>query len=379
MPKQIRVNIRTRVNNADIRQETRDGRQVIIVPSKTLPDNIVMNGGLYPADEIASSFHSLEGTLAPVGHPMVNGQYVSALHPEALTGEYQPFARNENVRRQNGVVLLDKVIDVANAEKSEKGQRVIAAINEKKPIHTSTGIMLEREPVQNADGHDWIARNMCFDHDCILLDQPGAATPEQGVGMMVNAEGQPVEIDVINAELTDDLMQSFENIEENEHNTGLIANLMKAFRSVLQSEQATGLLTSNCNGEDTMTPEQHKELMDAINSLKQPVVNAEDQAKATGAAIAEAVKPLVDAVNALQADKVAAAEAEKAALVDAVVNANVLDKVTAESMTVNQLKPLAEKFGKPGAAAGINGAFQPNNGSKSQWDDYDMNANLEDK
>ncbi len=31
---------------------------------------------------------------------------------------------------------------------------------------------------------------MQFDHIAILLDEPGAGTPEEGVGLFVNADGQ---------------------------------------------------------------------------------------------------------------------------------------------------------------------------------------------
>jgi len=51
------------------------------------------------------------------------------------------------------------------------------------------------EPRTNAAGQEytWIARNMVFDHDAILLDTVGAAQPHQGVGMAVNNEGHDVE------------------------------------------------------------------------------------------------------------------------------------------------------------------------------------------
>lgn len=39
----VRVNIRTLANAGAIRREKRNGRDVVIVPSATLPDNIVMN------------------------------------------------------------------------------------------------------------------------------------------------------------------------------------------------------------------------------------------------------------------------------------------------------------------------------------------------
>ena len=63
---QIRANIRTAVNSAKIRREKRNGRDVIIVPSATLPDNIIMNRIMYPADVIEAGYKTLERTPAPL-------------------------------------------------------------------------------------------------------------------------------------------------------------------------------------------------------------------------------------------------------------------------------------------------------------------------
>lgn len=137
---QVRVNIRTLANSAAIRREKRNGRDVIIVPSATLPDDVVMNDILYPAAEIAKSFKSLERTPAPLGHPSVNGKFLSARDPEGLNQGWIG-AWNENVRQEGGRVLLDKVIDVAVANQSEGGKRVLAAIEAGDPVHTSTGLL----------------------------------------------------------------------------------------------------------------------------------------------------------------------------------------------------------------------------------------------
>ena len=183
----IRVNLRTIVNNADIRTVNEDGREYLVIPSYTLPDNVVMNGGLYPKAEIDASYLSLEDTPAPVGHPMAGGKYISAFHPKA-TNAYYAGAYNRNVRREGNRVYLEKWVDTEFAKNSIRGRELLDAVAAKQPIHTSTGIMLEREPATNGDGYDWIARNMKFDHDAILINETGAATPEQGVGLMVNVE-----------------------------------------------------------------------------------------------------------------------------------------------------------------------------------------------
>ena len=80
----MQVNVTTRVNSQSIRRVVHNGRDHLILPSYTLPANVVMNGGLYSASEIDAHYAGLEGTLAPLGHPQVNGQFVSALSPEGL-------------------------------------------------------------------------------------------------------------------------------------------------------------------------------------------------------------------------------------------------------------------------------------------------------
>ena len=83
MSKQVRVNIRAAVNAAKIRTEKRNGREVMVIPSATLPDGVVMNGIRYGAEAIAASFKTLDRTLAPLGHPVgADGGFLSAKDPE---------------------------------------------------------------------------------------------------------------------------------------------------------------------------------------------------------------------------------------------------------------------------------------------------------
>jgi len=180
-----RVNVRVSVNAASIRREQHNGREHIVVPSFTLPDGVVMNNGLYPKEEIDKAYKGLEGTLAPLSHPMVDGDYVSARQPEAINA-YHVGAWNRNVERVGHRVSIEKWIDVEFAKNTEGGRALLDAIDKGEPIHTSTGIFLDREMTPNADGYGWIARNMVFDHDALLLNETGAATPSDGVGMMVN-------------------------------------------------------------------------------------------------------------------------------------------------------------------------------------------------
>src|SRR5690606_1127908 len=96
-------------------------------------------------------------------------------------------AWNKNVRRTNGRVFVDKVIDVATANQLDGGKAVLEAIDKGEPIHSSTGLYCMLTAVQNDAEVDWEASDIVFDHDAILLGEEGAATPAQGVGLLVNA------------------------------------------------------------------------------------------------------------------------------------------------------------------------------------------------
>jgi hypothetical protein len=205
-PSRVMIQCRTVVNRDAVRRESIDGVEHIIISSATLPDNIVMNGILYPAEEIANSFESLELTLAPVEHPTINGQFISANDPRAIH-DFHAGAFNRNVRRENGRVHIDKFINVAEALKTDRGKRLLDRIEEletnadPRPIHTSVGVFLLPEeldePQTNDDGEEFtsIARGMVFDHDAILLDSVGAAQPHQGVGIAVNQQGEECRVD----------------------------------------------------------------------------------------------------------------------------------------------------------------------------------------
>lgn len=184
------------VNKAAIRTEMVNNRLHLVIPSYTLPDNVVMNGGLYPHAEIEANYMQLENTLAPLGHPVVNGKHVSAKDPEAIAA-FHVGAFNRNVQRRGNRIYAEKFLDVEYAANSAKGRQVLEAIGydpetqtltpTQTPIHTSVAAYVARELAPNAQGYQWVARISQIDHDAILIGEPGAATPEQGVGLLVNA------------------------------------------------------------------------------------------------------------------------------------------------------------------------------------------------
>ena len=371
----VRVNVRSTANAKKAKREKRNGRDVIVIPSATMPDDVVMNGIMYPADEIEASYQTLNRTPAPLGHPMINGKFVSARDPEGINLGYVG-AWNENPRRENGRVHIDKVIDVEVASRSEGGKAVLAAIDKEQPIHTSTGILMDMEAV-NDDEADYkhVARNMLFDHDAILLDEEGAATPEMGVGIFVNSKGVAEEIQVINSSLTDMLDQEIdfaghrlvEALTRRQH-----ASMWERIKSAVMEAVAGSEREPSDNQEQddmTVSKEQFDELSAKVNALSEAQAS---MGETVANAVKEAVKPLVDAQAEMQANQQAKEEAERADLVAKIVKANLLDEDSAKELTLNAARALAKKA-EPGKAAALNGSFAPNN-SNDDWADYDPNA-----
>lgn len=198
------------INASNVSTTTINGQEHYVIRGAVpIVDDIVMNGGLYPAEEINNSYLTMERKLMPLGHPMVNGKYVSANDPQAVN-DYYAGAWAQNVSKASDKVVMDVYVNKAVAEAKPDGKRLIQRLddmitgNNAEPIHVSTGLLLNKEQKageSKGKKHSWVAHNMQFDHIAILLDEPGAGTPEEGVGMFVNADGQ--EGDVETASITE--------------------------------------------------------------------------------------------------------------------------------------------------------------------------------
>lgn len=375
MAKQVRINVRTN-SVGKPREETRNGRKVVVVSSATMPDNIVMNDIRYPGEEIAKSFTSLNRTPAPLGHPKVNGVYVTARDPEAINMNHVG-AWNENVRRDGGRVFLDKVIDVEVANRTEAGRGLMAAINEGKPIHTSTGLLANLEDAPENSGAKYVAKDITFDHDAILLNEPGAATPEQGVGMFVNSSGEKVE--VVNSVLEDCAMNDLDWAVEQAARAvdklarvPLLERIKAAILEVLKGDQGGTSLQLN-SGESEMDKTQFDALSAEVKTLSETVAKIPET---IANAVNTAVKPLTDNLASITAANAAKDEAELTDLRAKIVKANLLDETAAKELTLNAARALA-KNAEPKGAAGLSGAFIGNTSEvKDSMEGVDLNAGI---
>ncbi len=353
---QVRVNVRSLANVKAVRKEKRNGRDVVIVPSATLPDDVIMNSIRYPAEEIEKSYQTLNRKPAPLGHPMINGKFVSASDPEGINLGYIG-AWNENVRREGGRVWLDKVIDVEVANRSEGGKAVLAAIDKGEPVHTSTGLLANLEAA-NAEDHKHIARNIVFDHDAILLNEEGAATPAQGVGMLVNAKGETEEIEVINSALSqadNDLDWAIESVAQALAKREKVP-MLERIKSAVMEAFGSGREPSTNTKEDemTVTKEQFDTLSAEVKALSEGFAKI---GETVTNAVAAAVKPITDAHNEMVANQKAKEEAEHAELVTKIVNGKLLDEATAKATPLATLKALSVQL-EPKKAAALNSSFK---------------------
>ncbi|MDO8251411.1 MAG: DUF2213 domain-containing protein [Rhodoferax sp.] len=198
-----RVHILSAVNAANI---SKAGAKYTIRDVCGAVNDIVMHGMLYPADQLAAGVASLEGKPAPAGHPKNGaGQFISALNGEALQSAYIGSVCT-NARHTAGRTLVDIVVNEAQAKATPAGasliERLDAAIagTNVEPIHVSTGLLCA--PI-TANGESMgkkytrIATAISYDHLAILLNESGAGTPEQGVGMFLNSAGQPEEVETV--------------------------------------------------------------------------------------------------------------------------------------------------------------------------------------
>ncbi len=340
--KRNRVNVLTVVNSAsNITTETIDGKPHIVVRGITpVVDDIVMNRKLYPAAEIGKAYNTLERNPMPLGHPKVDGKHVSARDVRAVNN-YHVGAWLQNVSHTDGRVTGDMYVDRRYAESSEKGKRLINRLDEmaagtnSEPIHISTGLLysgIAANGESKGKKYNEIATNMMFDHVAVLLDEPGAGTPDEGVGIFVNAEGEEQELEIVNlADGTtpddespqDPALKSFfsqlkaffsanSNSVKEEANPmkELITNALKAKGIDVEGKSDAELMDAY----NQMAADEAKAKADADEKARKEKEEAEKKAKDTATNSEEApawFKPFAEKLNTIESGMAVNADKEK--------------------------------------------------------------------
>lgn len=384
------VHVLTVINSAsNITTEVIDGDEHIIVRDIVpIVDDIVMNGGLYPAAEINKSYKSLEGKAMPFGHPKVDGKHVSANNPRAIN-QFNVGAWSKNVRKDGDKVKMDMYVNKRVAMSSKHGPDVIAALEALRdgkstdPIHVSTGLDTMRvnsSGTSRGKRHNWIATNQVFDHTAILLYESGAGTPEEGVGIFVNAEGEEQEIETVNLADSDipdhqdpALKQFFNQFmaffsannkhakEETNPMKELITNALKAKGKEVEGKTEAELMDAY----NQMVAEDAKAKADAEEKAKKEKEEADKKAKDTATNSEQApawFKPFADDLAAVKSGLTANADQERSSMRSAVKA-----KFNMTDLAVNALdgEPLKELYAQCQTSTGLSGAFRQVNSNQS--------------
>lgn len=198
-----RINILTTVNSANV---SKTGDIYTIRDVVHAVDGIVLNGRLYTGKELAKGVATLESRPAPAGHPKDRkGRHISASNGEAL-GASWIGAWCVNSRYQGGRALCDINVNAAQAIALPAGKEVVSRLDaaiagtNTDPIGVSSGLMLDEVEAKGESlgkAYSSVATNMQFDHLAILLTETPAGTPEEGIGMFVNAQGEEEEVETV--------------------------------------------------------------------------------------------------------------------------------------------------------------------------------------
>lgn len=406
------VNIASLVVNSDIRTEVIEGVSFTVIPSKTLPKDVVMNSIMYPSEEVEAAISTLDMSPVTIGHPVVNGKFAPASDPISQAA-YGILGAHNRVKGKtdDGRWVVEKLIPTEQLQNTERGKKLAEAIKHKRPIHTSTGVYLTKEPEigVNAMGQEYTSRAKIdrFDHDAILLNERGAATPEQGVGIFVNARGESEETEVMYVNLSsgDDFSMSSNGmrmklqdaarkqfnpeedddmwiyVEDFNETKAIVCQKNKQFAveykmvgdeiefiGELKKVESAGFKFTEVIGRivDKMISVVKSEPSDesqAVNSNREG--NKVEEAKvqemianalaAQEAKSAEVIKQAIDgAVSAaLAANAQTQVEAEKAQLVEQVVNAKLLPEDAAKECGVTALKAMLEGNSQGQPALGL--------------------------
>ena len=403
------VNIASLVVNSDIRTEVIEGVSFTVIPSKTLPKDVVMNSIMYPSEEVEAAISTLDMSPVTIGHPVVNGKFAPAIDPISQAA-YGILGAHNRVKGKtdDGRWVVEKLIPTEQLQNTERGKKLAEAIKHKRPIHTSTGVYLTKEPEigVNAMGQEYTSRAKIdrFDHDAILLNEVGAATPEQGVGLFVNEAGEKEETEVMYVNLSsgDDFSMSSNGmrmklqeaaqkqfadddewlyVEDFNETKAIICHKQKQFAveykmvgdeiefiGELKKVESAGFKFTEVIGrivdkvisvvksepsDESQTVNKNRE----GNEVDETKVN-EMIANALAAKEAEKAQAIKDAVEqgiaaALAANAQTQAEAEKAQLVEQVVNAKLLPEDAAKECGITALKAMLEGNSQGQPAMGL--------------------------
>lgn len=190
---QITANLRT----TKTRKETLDGREYIVANMVMIVEGVHAGsqGPLYyPAAELGKTPSMWDHKPIVVNHPTKNGQAVSACSKESIEKYGIGLVMNTKFDKA-GRLTAEAWIDSAKAEKVERGDVVINALNSGTVLEVSTGLFTDHKTEAGefeGETYDMIAVNYRADHLAVLPDMEGACSVKKGAGLLRNNKGYTV-------------------------------------------------------------------------------------------------------------------------------------------------------------------------------------------
>jgi hypothetical protein len=218
--KKTRVNILTAINAASVtinRTEIDGEKYAIIKNVLWMTDGVVLNGGLYAAEDNEKGYPSMDGRLMPFKHPEVNGEYVAISQLDSAEvavalGKHYGGVHAQNVRKSGSDYFVDVMINERVANAHADGVLLLNWVGEVEsgakpdPIHMSTGLMTNRVQANGESRgkkYTWKAQSQQYDHLAILFHENGAGGDEIAIAvnceMVINSK-----LDEANEEVLDD-------------------------------------------------------------------------------------------------------------------------------------------------------------------------------
>jgi len=179
------------VQEYSTRLETLNGREYVVVPVTMMVEGVHQGSHgalLHTAEELGKIPESWNGIPVTVGHPVVEGNNVSANSPSVLESWQIGVVFNTII---NG----DKLKSEAWLEKTKLSnhENLNDRITNGEIIEVSVGVFSEDEEVEGSwhnETYDAVARNLRPDHLAILPNQVGACSIEDGCGIRVNSKNK---------------------------------------------------------------------------------------------------------------------------------------------------------------------------------------------
>lgn len=194
------ITINTRAANA-VREETYNGRAFVVLNAMLLRADTAMNGILYGLDEVKASFNQLNELPAPLGHPKIGGEHVSASNNFAK-GDFDvgAFVRNVHMvdKEVHGEIFIDKEV----ASRTDRGKKLLNNIANKIMIGVSTGLNIGKLIARNGidelgQKFNQVGKAFQFDHLALLENEP-AAGALAGTKITYNSEQGENSLFVVN-------------------------------------------------------------------------------------------------------------------------------------------------------------------------------------